>query len=91
MAILKSEKNTVNRMSITTRYRALNKLQVGFTDQLIGFLRQESKETGNTMNSIVRKAVNEYQMKRINEKLRNHEKITHNNAKFFKTVKYEVE
>ena len=61
-------------MSMTTKYRAKNKLQVCFTEQQISFLRQQKEETGDTMNSIIRRAVLDYQIKIVDEKIKNTKK-----------------
>ena len=61
-------------MSMTTEYRAKNKLQVCFTEQQISFLRQQKQETGDTMNSIIRRAVFGYQTKIADEKIKKMEK-----------------
>ncbi len=47
------------------------KHNISFTSRQMKMLRKEKENTGNTITSIVRQAVNEYFEKRLGQKLQN--------------------
>lgn len=57
-------------MSRDKIYKALNKLQIGFTEAQMKFLDEQRVETGDTKSAIVRRAVNYYKDYLVAEKLK---------------------
>ena len=60
---------------ITKTYTQTNNLKIYFTDEQAQFLKDERNETGNTKSSIVRRALTEYMLKRIEEKIKKREAL----------------
>lgn len=60
---------------INRKFEGKNKLAIYFTEGMIRFLNDEKKRTGNTKSSIVRRAIIRLMWERLDEKIKNKEKI----------------